>query len=75
MRPNEFQKAGIPTCHNLTSESQFKVRYIQGAVATPLGFARVKEVLFLNEEVVFLDVNRMRVSTPLHYDFVMKGNP
>ena len=74
MAPNEFQKRGVPTFHHLTGRTPFVVRYIQGAVAIPAGFSSVKEVLFLKNEVVFIDGNGKRFGAPLRHDFIMRSH-
>lgn len=72
MRQNEFQKARIPTCHFLTGKKKFVVRYIQGALRTPAGFSEVKDVLFQQNKITFIDVNGKRASTALRHEFVLQ---
>jgi hypothetical protein len=71
MNPNPFQQRGVPTFHRLTADNPFMVRYIQGAVRTPMGFGRVKEVEFLEDEIAFLDEMGKRLNTPVRHCFVM----
>lgn len=52
-RPNPISRKGIPTCVNLSGKQPFEVRYIQGAVNVPRGFADVATARFLSGEAVF----------------------
>jgi hypothetical protein len=75
MEDNALQNLGVPTFHRLSAANSFAVRYIQGAVRTPAGFGRVKDVEFPADGLVFLDEAGTRLSTPVRHRWVMSEEP
>ncbi len=71
MQPNPFQAKGVPTFHRLDSTNPFVIPYIQGAVRTPAGFGRVKEIEFLEDGIAFLDDSGKRLSAPVRHQFLV----
>ena len=70
MHPNPFQGRGVPTFQRLTSATPFVIPYIQGAVRTPAGFGRVKEIEFLADGIAFVDDAGNPFGTPVRHQFL-----
>ncbi len=59
---NILSDDGVPTAFDVTPEAPVMLNYIQGAVATPSGFGRVREAIFEADSVRFIDENDAEAS-------------
>lgn len=73
---NELSKEGIKTSVQFKKEEQYTVRYIEGVVRIPTGFAQVKTVSLDRggKTATFTDVNDAIVSTSVDSAFLVENN-
>ncbi|MFP4053613.1 MAG: hypothetical protein ACLFV7_07100, partial [Phycisphaerae bacterium] len=72
-RKNELNEAGFPTTITLSKRRPSVIRYIEGAVAIPKSFSRVKTARFGPDEVTFTDENGKSVTAAVRHGFLHDG--
>ncbi len=73
LRKNLLRDAGIPTAVKLSKRRPTVVNYIQGAVAVPRGFDRVRDARFEPGAVIFRSYSGKTVTVPVYHAFLTTG--
>ncbi len=70
---NELTRQGVKTALELRADHPTAVRYIQGVAKIPAGFDQVSTIEFAPGTAIFVSTNGMRVSIPVHHEFLSSG--
>ncbi len=73
VKNNELNEACFATAVALSKRKSAVVRYIEGAVAVPASFGRVKTARFGDESVTFTDDSGKSVSAAVRYGYLHDG--
>ena len=70
---NPINEAGIATAVRLTPKKPLTIPYIEGAIAVPRGFGRVRKAVFKPGEVLFTDEAGREAAATVAWEFALGG--
>ncbi len=70
--PNEINDAGFSTAVQFSEGQPTMINLIQGAIRIPDGFEQVKDIRFSKEEVTFVSITEVEISTVVDWSFLSR---